>query len=1121
MLKQAKQFIALWLSILFVGTSVFIHPWEAAADMNTAADQASSADQQAVTFSWDNANVYFVLTDRFKDGDPSNNNSYGRPQRDAAGKNIGTFHGGDLKGLTQKLQEGYFTDLGTNVIWISAPYEQMHGWVGGGDGGDFAHYGYHGYYALDYTMMDRNMGTVNDMREFVDLAHSQGIRVVLDVILNHPGYSTLKDMEEYGFGARNGIGASWTPGSGQNWHSYHDMIDYNNSSAWSSWWGNWVRAGIAGYENCGGNDLTQCVGNLPDFRTNVTSNIGLAPILRTKWAKETTGHDAWIVPAASNLRKDLGVAPADYVVKWLAAWVEEFGIDGFRADTAKHVELSRWKQLKDESSAALQKWRQNNPGKPGADWNDDFWMTGEVWGHGVGKSEYFNYGFDSIINFSFQDSNMNALEGTYADYASRINSDPNFNVLSYISSHDTRLYDRSRLIQAGSALLLLPGGVQTFYGDEAARAFGETGSDPHQGTRSSMNWNSLNQDVLSHWQKVGQFRNRHLSVGAGSHAKIGDAPYTFKRIYSKHGIDDKVVVVMGASGSTQVNVSSVFADGSTLRDAYTGEEAMVTGGFATFTAHANGLILIEQTAESNLPAVSASPAGGNFKTDTLTIKLHVKKAESGKYTLDGSDPSEGIPYTDGSEITIGDEMEFDDSATLRLYAVNEEGSSMQQYEYTKKDPDAGLTIYFKKPADWGTPQLYYYDTLPKVTEPTWTTSPTMTKAAGEWYSYKIEGTDGATVIFKDGSGKQNPGQNQPGFVRTSDGWYDGRQWHESNPDGPEDTEAPTAPEQLRSTAVTDTTVTLAWEAAVDNVGVASYDVYRGTEKVGSSAATTYTDKGLAPQTSYTYTVKARDAAGNVSPASDPLEVTTEAPGTGGNRVTVYYKHGFSDPYLHYRPEGGTWTAVPGIVMEESEVPGYSKYTVDIGTASRLEACFTDGKGNWDSNNGKNYFFHTGIWTYLGNGKIQEGAPDPDAANKVTIYYKHGFSVPYLHYRPEGGTWTAVPGAVMEASEVPGYSKYTVDIGTASRLEACFTDGKGNWDSNNMKNYFFGIGTWSYNGSGQIVSGPPVSPGSVLDIDIQAAPEPNVLPLLPGVENPEAVDEELPLEDAMDAGAEAA
>src|SRR5690625_7387882 len=110
-------------------------------------------------------------------------------------------------------------------------------------------------------------------------------------------------------------------------------------------------------------------------------------------------------------------------------------------------------------------------------------------------------------------------------------------MLSYISSHDTSLYDRDDLIQAGTAMLLLPGGIQTFYGDESARPLGDGGSDPEQGTRSSMNWDNPNQDVLTHWQKLGQFRNDHLSVGAGDHQKLADRPYTFRSEERRVGKD--------------------------------------------------------------------------------------------------------------------------------------------------------------------------------------------------------------------------------------------------------------------------------------------------------------------------------------------------------------------------------------------------------------------------------------------------------------------------------------------------------------------------------------------------------------------------------------------------------
>ncbi|ETJ35452.1 Alpha-amylase, partial [human gut metagenome] len=105
-------------------------------------------------FDWHNATVYFVLTDRFENGDPSNDQSYGRHKDGMA--EIGTFHGGDLRGLTNKLD--YLQQLGVNALWISAPFEQIHGWVGGGTKGDFPHYAYHGYYTQDWTNLDANMG---------------------------------------------------------------------------------------------------------------------------------------------------------------------------------------------------------------------------------------------------------------------------------------------------------------------------------------------------------------------------------------------------------------------------------------------------------------------------------------------------------------------------------------------------------------------------------------------------------------------------------------------------------------------------------------------------------------------------------------------------------------------------------------------------------------------------------------------------------------------------------------------------------------------------------------------------------------------------------------------------
>jgi len=525
-------------------------------------------------FSWDNATVYFVLTDRFKNGNTGNDNSYGRPQ----GFGTGDWHGGDLAGLTQKLNDNYFTDLGVNAIWISCPFEQIHGWVVGGGNG-FKHYAYHGYYIQDFTNLDENMGTAAELQTFIDTAHAKGIRVVFDIVLNHAGYNTMSDMNQYEFGT---LLSGW---ENANLGNYHDLIDYNSSN-WINWWGaDWVRAGLPGYDSPGGDDQTKCLAGLPDFKTENPNAVGLP----TFYAKKQT-HAEYIA----------NYSVSDYLIKWVTDWVGTYGVDGFRVDTAKHVGLDVWKRLKAAAVTKLRAWKAANPTKKVDDL--DFWMTGEVWGHGVGRSDYFDNGFDSVINFTYQGaaggaiSNPGNIDGTYANYASSINSDPTFNALSYISSHDTSLFfassagnDNSKQKVAGSLLLLTPGAVQIYYGDENARPLGPQCSDEDQRTRSDIQWPG-NTDVLAHWQKVGQFRNRHIAIGAGAHSKMSDSPYTFSRVKD----NDKVICVLGASGSVAVNVGSIFGEGVSVRNYYTGATATVTGGIVTFDAGANGVILIEE-----------------------------------------------------------------------------------------------------------------------------------------------------------------------------------------------------------------------------------------------------------------------------------------------------------------------------------------------------------------------------------------------------------------------------------------------------------------------------------------------------------------------------------------------
>ncbi|OZQ58517.1 alpha amylase, partial [Paenibacillus sp. VTT E-133280] len=187
---------------------------------------------------------------------------------------------------------------------------------------------------------------------------------------------------------------------------------------------------------------------------------------------------------------------------------------------------------------------------------------------------------------------------------------------------------------------------------------------------------------------------------------------------------------------------------------------------------------------------------------------------------------------------------------------------------------------------------------------------------------------------------------------------------------PSETVPPTTPTNVTATVQTASSALISWTASTDNVGVTGYEVYRNGVKVGTTATTSYTDNGLSASTTYNYTVKAFDAAGNLSLLSAIASITTPA----GNSVTIYYKQGYTSPYIHYRPVGGTWTTSPGVAIPVSDVAGYNKITINIGSASQLEACFNNGSGTWDSNGGSNYLFGTGTWTYTPTGSITSGGP---------------------------------------------------------------------------------------------------------------------------------------------------
>jgi len=509
--------------------------------------------------------VYHVLTDRY------HSSSEDIDLRPLDGENVGQYLGGDFRGVTEMIKSGWFNDLGINAILLSPPYEQVHGWVPSSDGG-FKHFAYHGYFALDFTVVNPLFGTETDFADLVDTAHAWGLRVIIDVVMNHPGYADLQTLADLNI-----------PVLKMGWESatcvdYHNYIDYQ-SQGFEHWWGkDWVRAELPGYDVGGDDEYTRQIHSLPDFKTESKAQVLPPDFLLNKLNSRVS-----CLPE-STVR--------GYLINWLIGWVERFGVDGFRCDSVRHVEPDAWLELRFAAEKARQ-CRARAAGHNIDSCGPHFWMLGEVYGHGFSAGTFHDFGFNSVLNFQFQSEVQTgvSIAKIYQDYSMAAVGHSESIAVSYISSHDTFLFDRTDLILAGTKLLLCPGGVLMFYGDETARAPTLLdGVSVAESTRSAMNWNSIDDVVLQHWRKVGQFRSRHMAIACGVHRVLSDCPYIFSRFDVESG--DRAIMAIDAFGLLEINVVGLFAEGAKLVDAYTGAQVSVMHGKVEVSA--KGVVLLEQ-----------------------------------------------------------------------------------------------------------------------------------------------------------------------------------------------------------------------------------------------------------------------------------------------------------------------------------------------------------------------------------------------------------------------------------------------------------------------------------------------------------------------------------------------
>jgi alpha-amylase len=469
-------------------------------------DGSASAVMVQPQRGWDDAVLYFVILDRFADGDPANN-----PDVDRAGK--GAFHGGDLAGLIAQLDE--IAGLGATALWITPVVQQIPGPV---SGAGFFDWGYHGYWADDFETVDPRFGTEAQLAALVEACHARGMKVLLDVVYNHAGY-----------------GSRYLKTHGRDW----------------------LRFG----SECGSDDLTMCLSELPDFKTE-------KPEVR------------------------------DYLLDVQLSRARRVGVDGFRLDTVKHVTHEFWQEHRRRADALM---------------GPDFFLLGEVWGGDAQSLDPWFAGdeMDAGLDFSLQGSVTGFLLGrgrpvAFDRYLTQREKVRAGYVLSpYLSSHDTEgalatLGGDGDLFRLAVVLQMTARGMPCiFYGEEVGRAIGvwpDNRTDMPWGDRGVLPGAGVVRDeaLREFYQRLIAIRRAHPAIWRGEREGLafGADHLVFARRDAVSG--DAVLVGVNRGGAEAVVTVAAPAAwaGKVVTDHLTGREVVVRDGQATLVLPPRSALIV-------------------------------------------------------------------------------------------------------------------------------------------------------------------------------------------------------------------------------------------------------------------------------------------------------------------------------------------------------------------------------------------------------------------------------------------------------------------------------------------------------------------------------------------------
>ncbi|HEX8104308.1 MAG TPA: alpha-amylase family glycosyl hydrolase, partial [Solirubrobacteraceae bacterium] len=331
---------------------------------------------------------YFVMADRFENGDEANDDG-GLPPGTGEGQSghdptqKGFYHGGDLAGLLEQID--YIHDLGTTAIWLTPSFKNK------AVQPEDKSAGYHGYWITDFTQIDPHLGTNAELQALVDAAHARGMKLYFDIITNHTA-----DVIQYDEGARTGyVGKDARPYTEAGTENPFDDRDFAGTDAFPALDPD-TSFPYHPFTPAGGEDL-----KVPAWLNDVTA-------YHNRGNTTFTGEDSQY---GDFFGLDDLFTEQPRVVQGMTdiykAWIRDFGIDGFRIDTMKHVDDAFWQKF----APAILRYA-HEQGKP------EFFLFGEVFDTSKSFTSHFTTHdqVQAVLDFPFQEAARSfASRGNAAD----------------------------------------------------------------------------------------------------------------------------------------------------------------------------------------------------------------------------------------------------------------------------------------------------------------------------------------------------------------------------------------------------------------------------------------------------------------------------------------------------------------------------------------------------------------------------------------------------------------------------------------------------------------------------------------------------------------------------------